>query len=33
LGGALADLGGDVLSYLFLTVVCLATLILLRKAV
>jgi MFS-type transporter involved in bile tolerance (Atg22 family) len=33
LGGALADLGGDVLSYFFLTVVCLATLILLRKAV
>ena len=33
LGGALADLGGDVLSYLFLTVVCLLTLILLRKTV
>jgi MFS family permease len=32
LGGALADLGGDVLSYLFLTLVCLLTLILLRKA-
>ena len=33
LGGALADLGGDVLSYLFLTAVCLLTLILLRKTV
>ena len=33
LGGALADLGGDALSYLFLTVVCLLTLILLRRTV
>ena len=33
LGGALADLGGDALSYFFLTAVCLATLILLRKSV
>ena len=33
LGGALADLGGDFLSYLFLTVVCLLTLVLLRKTV
>jgi len=33
LGGALADLGGDALSYLFLTVVCLLTLLLLRKTV
>jgi MFS family permease len=32
-GGALADLGGDALSYLFLTVVCLLTLVLLRKTV
>jgi len=32
LGGALADLGGDALSYLSLTVVCLLTLLLLRKA-
>jgi MFS family permease len=31
LGGALADLGGDALSYLSLTGVCLLTLILLRK--
>jgi MFS family permease len=31
LGGTLADLGGDSLSYLFLTVVCLLTLVLLRK--
>lgn len=31
LGGTLADLGGDTLSYLFLTVVCLLTLVLLRK--
>jgi MFS family permease len=31
LGGALADLRGDALSYLFLTVVCLLTLFLLRK--
>jgi MFS family permease len=33
LGGALADLGGDALSYLFLTAVCLLTLILLRRTV
>ena len=33
LGGTLADLGGDALSYLFLTAVCLLTLILLRKTV
>jgi MFS family permease len=33
LGGTLADLGGDALSYLFLTVVCLLTLVLLRKTV
>jgi predicted MFS family arabinose efflux permease len=33
LGGALADLGGDALTYFFLTAVCLATLILLRKSV
>jgi MFS family permease len=33
LGGALADLGGNILSYLFLTVVCLLTLLLLRRAV
>lgn len=31
LGGTLADLGGDTLSYLFLTIVCLLTLVLLRK--
>jgi MFS family permease len=31
LGGALADLRGDALSYLFLTLVCLLTLLLLRK--
>jgi MFS family permease len=31
LGGALADLRGDALSYLFLTAVCLLTLLLLRK--
>ena len=31
LGGTLADLGGDALSYLSLTVVCLLTLVLLRK--
>ena len=31
LGGTLADLGGDVVSYLFLTVVCLFTLVLVRK--
>ena len=31
LGGALADLRGDALSYLFLTVICLLTLLLLRK--
>ena len=31
LGGALADLRGDALSYLFLTVVCLLPLLLLRK--
>jgi MFS family permease len=33
LGGALADLGGDTLSYLSLTIVCLFTLVLLRKTV
>jgi MFS family permease len=33
LGGVLADLRGDALSYLFLTVVCLLTLLLLRKTV
>jgi MFS family permease len=33
LGGSLADLGGDALSYLFLTVVCLLTLLLLRRTV
>ena len=33
LGGTLADLGGDALSYLSLTVVCLLTLVLLRKTV
>jgi MFS family permease len=33
LGGTLADLGGDALSYLFLTVVCLLTLVLLRKTI
>ena len=33
LGGTLADLGGDRLSYLSLTVVCLLTLVLLRKTV
>ena len=33
LGGSLADLGGDLLSYLFLTVVCLLTLPLLRKTI
>jgi MFS family permease len=33
LGGALADLRGDALSYLFLTAVCLLTLLLLRKTV
>jgi MFS family permease len=33
LGGTLADLGGDALTYLSLTVVCLLTLILLRKTV
>jgi predicted MFS family arabinose efflux permease len=33
LGGTLADLGGDALSYLFLTVVCLLTLLMLRKTV
>jgi MFS family permease len=33
LGGALADLRGDALSYLFLTAVCLLTLLLLRKMV
>ena len=32
LGGALADLGGDALSYLSLTIVCLLTLLLLQKA-
>lgn len=32
LGGALADLGGDALSYLVLTVLCLLTLLLLRRA-
>lgn len=32
LGGALADLGGDALSYLVLTVFCLLTLLLLRRA-
>jgi MFS family permease len=32
-GGALADLGGDALSYLFLTGVCLLSLVLLRKTV
>ncbi len=32
LGGALADLGGDALSYLVLAVVCLLTLLLLRRA-
>ena len=32
-GGALADLGGDALSYLFLTAVCVLTLLLLRKTV
>jgi MFS family permease len=31
LGGTLADLGGDALSYLSLTIVCLMTLVLLRK--
>ncbi len=31
LGGSLADHGGDALSYIFLTVVCLLTLVLLRK--
>jgi predicted MFS family arabinose efflux permease len=30
-GGALADLGGDALSYLFLTGVCLLTLFVLRR--
>ena len=33
LGGTLADLGGDAISYLSLTVVCLLTLVLLRKTV
>jgi MFS family permease len=33
LGGALADLRGDALSYLFLTAVCLLTLLLLRKTI
>ena len=33
LGGALADLRGDAVSYLFLTAVCLLTLLLLRKTV
>ena len=33
LGGSLADLGGDALSYLVLTVVCLLTLLLLRRTV
>jgi MFS family permease len=33
LGGFLADLGGDALSYLSLTIVCLLTLLLLRKTV
>ena len=33
LGGTLADLGGDALTYLSLTVVCLLTLVLLRKIV
>jgi MFS family permease len=33
LGGTLADLGGDALSYLSLTVACLLTLVLLRKTV
>ncbi len=33
LGGSLADLGGDALSYLFLTAVCLLTLLLLRRTV
>ena len=33
LGGALADFRGDTLSYLFLTAVCLLTLLLLRKTV
>ena len=33
LGGSLADLGGDALSYLFLTVVCLLTLVVLRRTV
>ena len=33
LGGTLADLGGDALSYLSLTIVCLMTLVLLRKTV
>ena len=33
LGGALADLRGDAASYLFLTAVCLLTLLLLRKTV
>jgi MFS family permease len=33
LGGALADLRGDALSYLFLTAVCLLTLLLLRRTV
>ena len=33
LGGTLADLGGDALSYLSLTVFCLLTLVLLRKTV
>jgi MFS family permease len=33
LGGALADIRGDALSYLFLTAVCLLTLLLLRKTV
>jgi hypothetical protein len=32
LGGFLADLRGDALSYLSLTVVCLATLFLLRRS-
>lgn len=32
MGGALADLGGDALSYLVLTVFCLLTLLLLRRA-
>jgi MFS family permease len=33
LGGALADLQGDALSYLFLTAICVLTLFLLRKTV